>query len=378
MRSILKWVKRETGQSIILVAISIAMLCGVAALVVDVGMVSVSQGQLQNAADAAALAAARDLPSAATAKTTAKTYAGYNGVAAADTTATTPYKGNANRIEVVCKETVQYTFARIFGLTSVDVTARAVAERSGGGLGAAFDYAIFSGNIYPDPLSFSVRIQNILTMSGLSNIVYGNIHSNYNIDTNTAKVNGVGEAVGTVTGTNIATKTPNASFVAIPDFASVVPTIKAAAVAAGQYYSGNFSSANASSLNVSSPVYVEGNANLSGISFSGTGCIYAKGKITITGSSTNYNTSSSICMYSGYKSSNKADAAIDFAGSSKNFNGILYAPNGSILVTGSNYIFNGSVVGRVVDISGSNKTFNAADVSDSFPYGSSVSFALVE
>ena len=64
MRSILKWVKRETGQSIILVAISIAMLCGVAALVVDVGMVSVSQGQLQNAADAAALAAARDLPTA--------------------------------------------------------------------------------------------------------------------------------------------------------------------------------------------------------------------------------------------------------------------------------------------------------------------------
>ncbi len=378
MRSILKWFKREKGQSIILVAISIAMLCGVAALVVDVGTVSVSQGQLQNAADAAALAAARDLPTAATAKTTAKTYAGYNGVAAADTTATTPYKGNANRIEVVCQETVNYTFARIIGLNSTVVTARSVAERSGGGLGAAFDYAIFSGNQYPDSLSFSVRLQNVLTMTGSSNIVNGNIHSNYNVDANTAHVNGVGEAVGTVTGTNIATKTPNASFVAIPDFASVVPTIKAAAIAAGQYYSGNFSSANASSLDVSSPVYVEGNANLSGISFSGAGCIYVKGKITITGTGTNYTSNSSICMYSGYKSSSKADAAIDFAGSSKNFKGILYAPNGSILVTGSDYTFNGSIVGRVVDVSGSNKTFQAADASNSFPYGSSVSFALVE
>ena len=295
MRSIIQWLKKEAGQSVILVAISIALLCGVAALVADVGMVSVSQGQLQNAADAAALAAARDLPTAATAKTTAKTYAGYNGVATADTTATTPYNGNANRIEVVCKETVNYTFARVIGLNSTVVSARAVAERSGG-LGAAFGYAIFSGNKYPDSLSFSVRLQNVLTMTGSSNIVNGNIHSNYNVDANTAYVNGVGEAVGTVTGTNIATKTPNASFVAIPDFASVVPTIKAAAIAAGQYYSGNFSSANASSLNVSAPVYVEGNANLSGVSFSGKGSIYVKGKITITGSSTNFASDSSICM----------------------------------------------------------------------------------
>ena len=57
MRSIKQWLKREAGQSVILVALSIAMLCGVAALVVDIGMVSVREGQLQNAADAAALAA---------------------------------------------------------------------------------------------------------------------------------------------------------------------------------------------------------------------------------------------------------------------------------------------------------------------------------
>ena len=49
MRSIKQWLKREAGQSVILVALSIAMLCGVAALVVDIGMVSVREGQLQNA-----------------------------------------------------------------------------------------------------------------------------------------------------------------------------------------------------------------------------------------------------------------------------------------------------------------------------------------
>jgi len=378
MRTILKWFKNEAGQSIILIAISAVVLCGVAALVIDLGMVYVSKGQLQTAADAAALAAAHDLPSATVAKSTAVEYAGYNGVAAADTTATTPYNGNANQIEVVCKETVSYTFARVLGLNSTVVTARAVAERSGGGLGAAFDYAIFSGNKYPDSLSFSVKLQNVLVMSGSSNIVNGNIHANYKIDTNTAYVNGVGEAVDTVTGNNITTKMPGAPFIAIPDFSSVVPAIKEAATSAGQYYPGNFSSSNASSLNVSSPVYVEGNANLTGISFSGKGCIYVKGKIKITGSSTNYASNSSICMYSGYTSSYKSDAAIDFSGSDKDFKGILYAPNGSILVTGSGYTFNGSIVGRVVDISGSNKTFKAADASDSFPYSTSISFILVE
>ena len=61
MRFMKKWFKFEGGQSIVLVAFAIAMLCGVAALVVDTGMVSVAQGQLQNAADAAALAAANEL-----------------------------------------------------------------------------------------------------------------------------------------------------------------------------------------------------------------------------------------------------------------------------------------------------------------------------
>ena len=135
MRSIKQWLKREAGQSVVLVALSIAMLCGVAALVVDVGMVSVREGQLQNAADAAALAAARDLPSASTAKSTAVKYAGYNGVTATDTVVTTPYNGNPNRVEVVCNKTVQYTFAKIFGAKSIVVSARAVAEKAAGASG---------------------------------------------------------------------------------------------------------------------------------------------------------------------------------------------------------------------------------------------------
>ena len=58
MRMLRSWLKRECGQSVLIVVLSIVMLCGIAALVVDISQVSVTQGQLQNAADAAALAAA--------------------------------------------------------------------------------------------------------------------------------------------------------------------------------------------------------------------------------------------------------------------------------------------------------------------------------
>ena len=72
MRALRNWFTRECGQSIVIVVVSIALLCGIAALVVDIGQVTVTQGQLQNAADAAALAAAKSLPDATTAKSAAK------------------------------------------------------------------------------------------------------------------------------------------------------------------------------------------------------------------------------------------------------------------------------------------------------------------
>lgn len=388
MQTIIKNLKRkafinelennESGNVIIIVALLMVVILGFAALVIDLGMVSYTQTRLQNAADAAALAGVRNLPTATTAKNTAITYAGKNGVLSTEVIATSPYNGDANKIEVVCTKTVVYSFAQVLGFTNTEVSARAVAQKSGSGLGAAFDYAIFSGNKYPDPLSFSVRLQNVLTMSGLTNVVNGSVHGNYNVDANTSTIIYNGEGVGTVVGNNIANKLPGSPYIEMPDFTSAVPTIKEQAIAAGQYYSGNFSIANASSLNLNQPVYVEGDANLTGISFSGEGSIYVKGKIRITGSATSYASNSNICMYSGYKSSSKADAAIDFSGSAHDFKGILYAPNGSILVTGSNYTFNGSVVGRVVDISGSNKTFKSADVADSFPYFTPISFKLTE
>ena len=377
---IARW-RREDGAVAIIMAFAMVALLGFTALAVDYGLYYVNKAQLQTAVDAAALAACRKLPNTSQATLTAKEYVEKNGFTQDNISVT--FLDDNNSIKVTGNKQQTAYFAGVFGIKHLDYNCSATASSVRTSLGAAFNYLVYSGNTYPAQLplydSFSVRLQNVLTFTGLTNWVYGSVHSNYNLDANTSNIVGIGEAVGTVTGNNIVFKFPGENLVPIPDFSAFKPQIKADAIAAGQYYSGDFSISNASSVNVTSPLYVEGDANLTGISFSGTGTIYAGGKINVTGSSTNYNSLSKICIYSGYTSRYKADAAIDFAGSNKNFTGIIYAPNGSILVTGSSYTFTGNIIGRSVDISGSNKFFRgASNIGESFPYGTSASYALVQ
>ena len=128
-RLVRKMYKNEDGQALVLVALLMVVLLGFAALDIDGGMMHLTKSQMQNAADAAALAGAQDLPTAGTAINVAKDLAEKNGAEKANTVVTTPYKGDSNKIEVVCTKNVQYSFARVLGFTDADVSARAVAEK---------------------------------------------------------------------------------------------------------------------------------------------------------------------------------------------------------------------------------------------------------
>lgn len=130
--------KEEHGQVLVFFVGVFAILLGIMALVVDVGNVYWQKAELQNVADAAALAGAQDLPTANTAISTAVGFSGKNGLRATqngvkkdgDTiTVTVPYNGDSTKIKVVCTRTVQYTFARFLGFTQSDVSAHAVAEK---------------------------------------------------------------------------------------------------------------------------------------------------------------------------------------------------------------------------------------------------------
>ena len=128
MNPLIKLAKNEDGAALVLVALAMVGLMGFAALVVDVGGMYSAKAKLQNAADAAALAGARELPDVSTAISTVENYAERNGVPKEQTAATTPYDGDSKLIEVICTRNVSYTFARVLGFTDTDISARAVAK----------------------------------------------------------------------------------------------------------------------------------------------------------------------------------------------------------------------------------------------------------
>ena len=132
----------ERGQILPIVALALVALLGISAFAIDVGYAYYAKRQLQAATDAAALAGAQDLPTVATAKATAATYAAAN--TPANVTATYTYTTkctatalaaigscnaatNPNALTVTATGSTNTYFAKIFGITKFDVTAKANA-----------------------------------------------------------------------------------------------------------------------------------------------------------------------------------------------------------------------------------------------------------
>lgn len=120
---------KETGQAMVIVAVSFVVLMGVTAFSVDLGMAASTKAKLQAAADAAALAGAQDLPSYTVAMDKAKEYAVKNGAVITDVTAVAPYAGNRKWIQVVITQDFDYIFAKVLGFDSKTIRVSAVAER---------------------------------------------------------------------------------------------------------------------------------------------------------------------------------------------------------------------------------------------------------
>lgn len=127
--------ENEKGQVMVLFALALVVLLGLAAFAVDFSMMVKTKAELQNAADAGALAGAIELPSASAAKSRAISYAEEKnyGVPAGGTTVVTPYPDETgtlsnNIIAVTCTKNFQYLFASVLGFTNTDISATAVAQ----------------------------------------------------------------------------------------------------------------------------------------------------------------------------------------------------------------------------------------------------------
>lgn len=353
-RLIAKVARKESGQVLVLAALSLVVLIGFTGLTVDVGMAQYTRSKMQNAADAAALAGASELPTAGTAIITATDYAASNGAPDWIITATTPYAGDPNKIEVVCAGESESFFTKVLGIEIGNVGARAVAERASM-QGGPFDYTVFSG----DP-------NYTLTFNGSNTTVRGSAHSNddFTINGSSQEITGSAEAVSkfTMNGSNqtivgtcqaeqITTNGSNihigaqlesaAAWIDMPDFSELIQT---EAESAGQAYLGN-RTFNGSNHSVDSPIYVDGNLTVNGSGFSGKGIVLVSGNITFNGSNLS-SSGSSVCFYS--KNGN-----ITINGSHVELDGLVYAPNGTITMNGSHQTVNGRVIGNRVVFNGS-------------------------
>ena len=76
---LLRRTRGETGQVLVLFAVALVVLFGMAGLVIDIGYAFYAKRSMQASADAAALAGASQLPSAAAATSAAMAYGGAAG-----------------------------------------------------------------------------------------------------------------------------------------------------------------------------------------------------------------------------------------------------------------------------------------------------------
>jgi len=122
----LRSLREEKGSVIVIVALSMTVLMGFAALIVDVGNLYLNKTRLVNMADAAALAGVQDLPgSPELAVASAYSYAMQNGISS-DVIGVS-ISSNNTVLTVNVERTVPLFFAKVFAMTSADVEARAVA-----------------------------------------------------------------------------------------------------------------------------------------------------------------------------------------------------------------------------------------------------------
>jgi Flp pilus assembly protein TadG len=148
IRSLIRRLHRgQRGQAFFFVVAAMAVIGGMAAIAIDLGSYSADRRDLQNAADAIALAASQDLPDQSDAIAAANEWAAKNGIDLADMTVTVipqnlPSEPNP-RVQVELAHDHDFTFARLIGITSSEVSASTSAVRtSPGGSGGLMPWSV--------------------------------------------------------------------------------------------------------------------------------------------------------------------------------------------------------------------------------------------
>ncbi len=327
----------ESGAVMVLVALALVVIVGMAGLVIDSGRLYLENQKIQNALDAAALAGAQELPNTNAATLAALEYAALNGLNPDELIIAFP---SSSLITVEYTEEVKTYFLPVLGINEIQAGKLA---------GASQDYSPAWGSY----TLFSASPSKDLKISGNTYYIEGSTHTNddFKASGNTLTITGICDAVGSISvnGNNmdIPHRRAYSSHIDLPDYSEQV---REQAESAGNIYHTNIHY-NGNSINVENSIYVDGEVHLNGNNIIGCGAILAEDDIHINGNTIYNGSSDAICLYS------LGDIHVN--GNDLTINGILYAPNGEIKINGNNITINGKVISNTISLSGN--TLNIID-----------------
>jgi len=375
----------EKGQAIALMVVVLAAIVAIVALAVDGGRLYYEQRTAQNAADNASLAGALALCERTNVNTAAFGSALTNGFNNNGTTNSVsvnnppslgPNAADIEYVEVIINSARQSSFAQVVYTGDLESTVRAVASCD---LQLAFEHALFGG---------SESCQNTVTWASSNVNIIGGVHTNQDIkmtgNNNTivgdvTYVTNVNGTDGNVTYVPPAPDNPLVGEVEpfpLPyDMADYEPggSAAVAADALGEYHylDGDIDIA----WLVSEGLYDGPSGGLSDGLYYATGDIDLNANV-ISGSAVTFVSREDILINGSnhdlshyvdgllYFTDNKKPggsacsvAVIKLSGSTNNWNGVIFAPNGLVEMSGANATtFSGSIFADSIKLSGSNIT----------------------
>ncbi|MGI8517426.1 MAG: pilus assembly protein TadG-related protein [Acidimicrobiia bacterium] len=237
---------RERGAAIVLVAFALIFLCGMAAVVVDVGFARQVRRQAQNAADAGALAAVVDYTGSPATENASRAraleYVEDNGFSSANSTVSASFLTNAAgdpyvRV-TISNRSVPTSFGKIIGVSSLNVGAGSTACQPEGNVTLP---GLFAGGTCTGPGKGMV-------LSGNDNRIEGGLHSNVDAKengNNNTRVSGFASYVTNpvdISGSGVhwwtgATQTSSVPWPIAFDIADFAPGGSRAVAAGSNYYS---------------------------------------------------------------------------------------------------------------------------------------------
>lgn len=374
---------KENGQAIVLMVLVLAGLVAIVALAVDGGRLYYEQRTAQNAADNASLSGALALCQGNNVNTAAFASAVTNGfnndgstnsVAVNSPPSQGPNAGDVEHVEVIINSAQQPAFSQVVYTGSLESTVRAVSSCD---LQLAFEHALFGG---------ATTCQNTVDWSSSNANIIGGVHtnkdikmsgSNNSVTGNVTYVTEVNGTDGNVTYDPPAPDNPVQGEVepypvpyVMDDYVPGGPKALIAD-ALGEYYylDGDIDIAWLEAQGLYDPpsgvladglYYATGEIDINANVITGNAITFvARDNILINGS--NHDLShyvDGLLFFTDHENNGGsacALAVVKLSGSTNDWNGVIFAPNGLVEMSGANATtFSGSIFAAVIKLSGSN------------------------